>query len=165
VSPALPVSSPLDRFMINKIKILYNKYREVISYLFFGGLTTAVSFVTQIGASYLFRQYSPNSLGANTAAATVVSWICAVTFAFFVNKIYVFRNVSSKKSDWFKQAGAFYSARLITLFLEVGFMYLTVDVWLGDSYEWLMKIAAQVFIVIGNFFISKFWVFKKKKSQ
>ncbi|MCL2035811.1 MAG: GtrA family protein [Oscillospiraceae bacterium] len=151
--------------MVTKLKNLYTKHREVISYLFFGGLTTVVSFVSQITASHFFKLHSPDFLGATTLPATTVSWICAVTFAFFVNKIFVFRNAETKKADWFKQAGIFYGSRLTTLAAEIGFLYLTVDVWLGSQYEGLMKIFAQIFIVIGNYFISKFLVFKNKKED
>jgi len=137
--------------MIGKIKELYNKYREVISYLFFGGLTTLVSISTQFIADYV---------GAGTILATTISWVCAVTYAFFVNKIFVFQNKSDKKREWLSQAAAFYGARLTTYFMELGFMVLTVDV-LGFNMH-LMKIVAQVFIIIGNYLLSKFLIFKKK---
>lgn len=137
--------------MIEKAKTLYKKHREIISYLFFGGLTTLVSILTQYAADYL---------GANTALATTISWVCAVTFAFFVNKVFVFKSVSKKKRDWLKQGLTFYGARLTTYFMEIGFMIITVDV-LGFNMH-LMKIIAQVFILIGNYLLSKFWIFKKK---
>ncbi|MCL2633780.1 MAG: GtrA family protein [Oscillospiraceae bacterium] len=125
--------------------------REIILYIFFGGLTTLVSIGTQYLADYL---------GANTALATTISWICAVTFAFFVNKIFVFQNKSEKASGWFKQALGFYAARLTTYVLEMGFMLLTVEVLLWNMH--LMKIIAQVFVLVGNYLLSKFWVFRKK---
>jgi len=137
--------------MIGKIKELYHKYREVISYLFFGGLTTVVSIAVQFIADYF---------GAGTILATTISWVCAVTYAFCVNKVFVFQNKSEKKRQWFSQAFTFYGARLTTYFMEIGFMLLTVNV-LGLNMH-LMKVVAQVFIVIGNYLLSKFWIFKKK---
>jgi putative flippase GtrA len=137
--------------MIDKLKILYNKHSEIINYIFFGGLTTLVSLTVRYIAYYN---------GVELNIAQIIAWICSVTFAFFVNKIFVFKNKSSKKSDWFKQAGQFYSARLTTLLLELGFMNLTVRV-LGLS-EFAMILVVQLFILAGNYLISKFWVFRKK---
>jgi len=134
--------------MYIKLKNLYLKHRELISYVFFGGLTTLVS----IGSHYAVLFFLPD----NTAVATTVSWVCAVTFAFFVNRIFVFKS----RSNRFKQAVQFYGARLTTYFLELGFMLVTVQVLFFNEY--IMKIIAQVFILVVNYLLSKFWIFKKK---
>jgi putative flippase GtrA len=131
------------------MKVL-KKYKEIIRYVFFGGLTTIVS----IGV-----QFSAHILGAGTALATTIAWICAVTFAFVVNKIFVFES----KESWLKQAAAFFAARLATYFLELGFMLLTVEILLFNMHA--MKITAQVFVLAGNFLISKFLIFKKEKNK
>ncbi|MCL1903493.1 MAG: GtrA family protein [Oscillospiraceae bacterium] len=144
----------------NKIKELYKKYREIISYVFFGGLTTVVSLASRFISQYLFEQYSPEFLGATTLAATTVAWICAVTFAFIVNKVFVFQNKDNKAADWFKQAATFYGARLTTYFMELGFMLLTVDVLKFNMY--IMSFIAQVFILVGNYLLSKFLIFRKR---
>ncbi|MCL1789178.1 MAG: GtrA family protein [Oscillospiraceae bacterium] len=141
--------------MIGKIKPLYQKYREMISYVFFGGLTTVVSIAVHYAVIFWVTD--------DTAIATTVSWICSVTFAFFVNKIFVFKSVSEKKSDWFKQGMTFYGARVTTYLLELGFMLLTVRALQFDEY--IMKLVAQVFILAANYLLSKFWVFKKKKEK
>jgi putative flippase GtrA len=140
--------------MYDKLMTLYKKHREKITYLFFGGMTTVVSLVVRFTAYFL---------GVELNIAQIISWICAVTFAFFVNKIFVFRNKSAKKSEWFKQAAQFYGARLTTLAMELGFMNLTVKVFGWN--EMLMILVVQVFIFIGNYIISKFWVFRKKKGD
>jgi putative flippase GtrA len=149
--------------MISKLKNIYEKRRELILYVFFGGLTTGISFITLLVAAYLFERFSPDFLGAITTPAAVVSWLCAVTFAFFVNKIFVFRNISERKRDWFKQAAMFYGARVATLAFEIAFLLVTVD-WLGFNLA-LMKIVEQVFIVIGNYLLSKFLIFRKKGNN
>ena len=128
--------------MLKKIK----NRKELILYIIFGGLTTLVSILTQ---------YLADFLGAGTAVATAISWICAVTFAFVVNKLFVFKS----RAKWFRQAVAFYGARLTTFFLELGFMLLTVDLLLLNMH--VMKVFAQVFVLIGNYLISKYFVFKK----
>jgi len=120
--------------------------KELTLYIIFGGLTTLVSILTQ---------YLADFLGANTVIATTISWICAVTFAFVVNKLFVFKS----KAKWFRQAAAFCGARLTTYFLELGFMLLTVEVLLMNMH--VMKVIAQVFVLAGNYLISKYFVFKK----
>jgi putative flippase GtrA len=134
-----------------RLQDLYYKYESMLLYIFFGGLTTIVSIATQYIADYL---------GANTALATTISWICAVTFAFFTNKSCVFKSKTETKTDFFKQMLAFYGARLVSYFLEMGFMILTVDIFHLKMH--IMKIIAQVFILTINYLFSKLVIFRKK---
>lgn len=136
------------------IQDFYDKHESVLLYLIVGGLTTFVS---------LAAQYIPKYIGLPTAANTTISWICAVTFAFFANKVWVFKNESHTVRDWLGQAAAFYGARLVTYFLELGFMLLTVDVLLQNEY--IMKIIAQVFILVINYLFSKLVIFRNKKGD
>ncbi|MDR2558154.1 MAG: GtrA family protein [Oscillospiraceae bacterium] len=129
---------------------IFKKHRELALYIFFGGLTTLVSIAVQFGADYL---------GANIAAATTLAWICAVTFAFIVNKTFVFKS----KSHWLRQAATFCGARLSTYFLELGFMLVTVENLLFNMH--VMKIIAQVFVLMGNYLFSKFFIFRKKEQK
>ena len=71
-----------------------------------------------------------------------------MTFAFFTNKVWVFKNESKTRKDWLSQAAAFYSARLVTYFLELGFMSFTVRVL--EQNEYVMKLIAQIFILVLN---------------
>ena len=136
------------------IQELYDKYESAILYLIVGGMTTVVSLITQ---------YIPAFLGLPTEVNTVISWVCAVTFAFFTNKVWVFKNNSNKRSDWIRQAFSFYGARIVTLLLELGFMILTVRVL--HQNEYIMKLIAQIFIIILNYFFSKLIVFRKKSDS
>lgn len=151
----------LDKFIANILKIFpkfirdfYYKHESVMLYLIVGAMTTAVSIVTQ---------YIPLLMGFPTEVNTTVSWICAVTFAFFTNKAWVFKNESKTKSDWIKQAAAFYGARLATYFLELAFMSFTVRAM--HQNEYLMKLIAQVFILVINYLFSKLVVFRKKTPK
>lgn len=136
------------------IQDFYDRHESVLLYLIVGALTTAVSLVTQ---------YIPKLMGFPTEVNTTVSWICAVTFAFFTNKVWVFKNESNTKKDWLSQAAAFYGARLVTYFLELGFMILTVRVL--SQNEYIMKLVAQVFILIINYLFSKLVIFRKKDGE
>lgn len=133
---------------------LYYKYESALLYIFFGGLTTLVSVGTQ------FISYA---LGASTAAATSISWIIAVMFAFFSNKLWVFGSKSFEKKLFLREFFSFIGARLLSFLLELGFMLLTVDVLLWNKY--IMKLIAQVFVLVLNYIFSKFFIFKKKKEK
>lgn len=151
----------LDRLIAKILKIFpkfirdfYYKHESVMLYLLVGAMTTAVSLITQ---------YIPLLMGFPTEVNTTVSWICAVTFAFFTNKVWVFKNESRTKSDWIKQAAAFYGGRLTTYFLELAFMSFTVRVL--HQNEYVMKLIAQVFILVINYLFSKLVVFGKKREK
>ena len=136
------------------IRDFYYKHESVMLYLIVGAMTTAVS---------LIAQYIPASLGLPTAANTTISWICAVTFAFFANKVWVFKDEAKEKSDWIRQASSFYAARLVTYFTELGFMVLTVDVL--SQNEYIMKLIAQIFVLTVNYLFSKFYIFRKRPDS
>ncbi|MCL1831429.1 MAG: GtrA family protein [Oscillospiraceae bacterium] len=137
--------------MIGKLKRLYGKYREAVTYVFFGGCTTLVGLIVRYAAFYA---------GIELNIADIISWVCAVTFAFFVNKVFVFRNKSSGRKEWIRQAASFYAARLLTLGVQLVFMNVTVYV-LGLR-EDVMILVVQVFIFVGNYLLSKFLIFRKK---
>lgn len=136
------------------IQKLYYKYESALLYIFFGGLTTLVS----VGV-----QFIAYALDAGTTAATSISWICAVTFAFFTNKVWVFGSKSFEKKLFLREFFSFYGARLFSFLLELGFMVLTVDVLLWNKY--IMKLIAQVFVLVLNYIFSRFLVFRKKKEK
>ena len=139
----------------------FQKNREVLMYLFFGVMTTLVSFVTAGIAKYLCENAG---LGKSAVSniSTVVSWICAVTFAYVTNRIWVFDSKAKGKKGIFAEMVSFYSGRLFTLFVEMGMMWLGYSV-MGINF-WVTKIAANVVVLILNYVISKLFVFKKKKE-
>lgn len=141
------------------IRDLYYKHEDLILYLIFGGLTTVVSFLSQGLVALIMG--TDTALAVNVA--TGFSWICAVTFAFVTNKKYVFKSVTDTKKAFWTEVGTFYSARIVSLVLEIAIMNI-FNVILGFNY-WVVKIFAQVFIVIANYAFSKLVVFKDRKSN
>ncbi len=137
------------------MKEIYIKYKEMINYLIVGGLTTCVSLLTY----YLltFTILNPN-ISTELQIATIISWIISVLFAFFTNKKYVFE---SKNKFNFKEMISFILSRLSTLFIEMLLMYLLVTICKYN--DKIMKIAVQIIVIILNYLLSKFLVFKKKK--
>lgn len=138
---------PLLRFFYP----FYEKHREGLLYLFFGVLTTAVSW----GSFYLL--YYVASLDELTA--NLLSWCAAVTFAFATNRIFVF----AAKGNLLREALSFLASRLTTLLFEEGWILLFVTL-LSFEAMWV-KIAGNVFVLILNYLLSKFFVFKKDKND
>lgn len=138
----------------NKCLELYKKYEEIINYLIVGGLTTVVS----LGSYYLciYTFLNPD-VWYQLQAANIISWICAVTFAYFANRIFVFKSKNQKK---LKEAVSFYSSRIATLLMEMGIMFVFVTLLhLNDK---IMKLVVQVVVTVANYILSKIFVFKKK---
>ena len=135
---------------------IYRKYREQINYLIVGGLTTIVS----LAAYWLCTQTFLNPEDAiQLQAANVFSWVCAVTFAYYTNRRFVF---FSKEQNKWKEAGKFFLSRVTTLLMEMGIMGLGVSVLRID--DRIVKLAAQVIIIIANYILSKLLVYRKKED-
>lgn len=142
--------------MLGKIKELYVKYKELINYLIVGVLTTVVSLGTYYGCVLTFLD--PQS-AVQLQIANILSWIAAVTFAYFTNRKYVFE---STNSNMMQEAVKFYASRLSTLGMDMVIMFVGVT-WLGFS-DKIMKLVVQVVVTIANYVISKFLVFKKEEK-
>lgn len=140
---------------IKEFKIFLKKYSEVISYLFFGVLTTLINLATFWILSTVFN--------LETIAATVAAWIIAVAFAFITNKIWVFKSKTKTNQETTKEAVMFVIARLITLGVEVFLMWLMVDNFKQDKLIW--KLLCNIITVILNYLFSKLIVFKEKKTK
>ena len=140
--------------IIKKVWNLYKKYDEMINYLIVGGLTTVVSLGTYYFCVYTFL--NPNN-AFQLQIANIISWISCVTFAYFTNRIFVFK---SKRTDILKEAISFYGSRIATLLLEMGIMFVFVTILhFNDK---IIKLVAQVVITILNYVLSKLLIFKKK---
>ena len=141
---------------MNKIVELYKKYKEIINYLIVGGLTTVVSMAIFYGSTWTF-------LDGNDAfelqVANVISWVGAVLFSYFANRVFVFE---SKEKNIFKELMAFLSSRVVTLLLDMGTMFV-LSTLLHINYNF-SKIVAMVLVTVGNYVISKIFVFKKKEK-
>lgn len=130
---------------------LYEKYKQVLLYLFFGGVVTLVS----IGSFALCE----TGLKMNELVANVISWILAVSVAYATNRTWVFGS-KAKGVDFWKEMASFFSGRVLTLVMEEAILLVFVT-WLGFPGIWV-KVAAQIAVLVGNYFISKVIVFRKK---
>lgn len=134
-----------------KLPKIFN--RETVNYIVFGVMTTVVSFISQM----LFH-----AMSWNTAFSTVGSWVCAVTFAYITNKLFVFESHTDTLKAFLRELWLFVAARLASLVIEVGLMLLLVDL-LGLPTAG-SKMAGQIIILITNYVLSKLIVFRKKDT-
>ena len=135
---------------MDKIKALFIKYREVISYLFFGGLTTVVNY-----AAYLLTAPFFNT----TTIPTAIAWVLAVIFAYVTNRIFVFHSQARGAKVLLREILSFFGARVLSGIVDVGIMWVFAD-HLGFN-DKLMKLASNVFVVIFNYIASKLIIFRK----
>ena len=89
--------------------------------------------------------------------ANIISWVAAVTFAYFTNRKFVFE---SKNPDMLKEASAFVGARVATLLMDMLCMFIMVTcMGLSDK---IAKLVVQVIVTVANYVVSKIFVFRKK---
>ena len=148
--------------MIKKIKELLIRYREVLLYLIFGGLTTVVDW----GLSFLLYHFWGEAIEANAIlihGANVIAWAAAVLFAFVTNRIWVFKSDKKGLLPILGELGSFAGGRVMTLLLQEAIFVIFFDI-MGIN-EFLVKIIAAVLVIILNYVISKLFVFRKKKDK
>ena len=142
---------------MEKIKELYLKYKEIVNYLIVGVLTTLVGLGVYYGL--VFTILDPKN-PIQLQVANIISWIAAVTFAYFTNRRFVFE---SKSENVLNEAARFYLARVGTLLMDMGIMFAGVTLMgLNDKY---VKLFVQVVVTVANYIFSKFLVFKKDSSD
>ena len=126
---------------------------QVTNYIIVGILTTIVS----LSAYYILVLTILNPEDALLLQiANIISWIAAVTFAYFANRKYVFE---SKNEHMMMEAMKFYVSRLGTLAIDMAIMYVGVT-WLSFN-DKIVKIIVQIIVIIANYILSKWFVFDK----
>ena len=151
--------------VIRIIYPFYKKHKGIFLYLFFGALTTLVSIF-----SFVFCE---KVIGLDIMTTNVISWVLAVSFAYFTNKKWVFNASGTGASETARELGTFALGRVGTLGLDTVLTFGTV--WALDALGYVpfkfiivftadlwSKIVASVVVIISNYVISKFLVFKKK---
>lgn len=139
---------------MNDLKRIEKKYEELIAYLIVGGMTTVVSLCTYYLCVIIFLN---PGIAWQLQLANIFSWIAAVTFAYIMSRIFVFK---SKRKDWLNEAAAFYSSRIVTLLMDMMIMFGMVTIC--GANDKLAKLVVQVVVTVGNYILSKLFVFKSK---
>ena len=137
--------------MIEKIRAFVEKHWDMVSYLFFGVLTTIVNYLV----------YLPlyNLLGISAAVSNIIAWVAAVAFAYVTNKPFVCESDDWSMKTVLPELGKFVGCRAASGGLETALILLTVDIlgWNGN----IWKLIISVLVVILNYVSSKLLVFRK----
>ena len=129
----------------------WDKYKDIILYLIFGGLTTAVNIAVY--------WVSVHVLGTGVMFGTVAAWVLAVLFAYLTNRELVFHSSASGGREILKEIGSFFACRLGTGVMDWVIMFVFVTVLHFD--DMVIKILSNIIVIVLNFILSKFVIFKK----
>ncbi len=140
--------------MKEKLTVLYKKYEAIILYIFFGVCATLVNM-----AGYALFY---NILGISNLISTILAWVAAFLFAFFTNKLFVFKSKRSSARELMLEFVSFFGCRAATGVLDVAIMYLAVDMMGWNSLLW--KFISNVIVTILNYVASKFFIFANRNK-
>lgn len=143
---------------MEKIRELWQRYREVLSYLIFGVLTTLVNIV----GYWLARQ-----LGLITAVANALALTLSILFAYVTNRLWVFES-RTHGAEALREFAQFILCRAGTALVDEAIMVAGVE-WLGPRlfggksslWELGVKVFASVLVIALNYVFSKLVIFKK----
>lgn len=126
------------------------KNKEIISYIFFGGLTVFINIV----AYWIFYNY----LNLSLVLSNTLAWIVAVIFAFITNKLFVFNSKTATKAQFFKEISSFFMFRLLSYLIDMSMMFFMVtSLSINDM---ISKIIVNIVVIIFNYIASKLFIFK-----
>lgn len=142
---------------MNKLAELIKKlyYNETMRYLFIGGCTTLVNLIS-------FAIFC-DVMGMDVTLGNVLSIILAILFAYITNKIFVFSSRTNGIKEMLSEFCRFVGGRLSTMAIEVGGVYLIHNM-MGQP-KMAAKLVTQILVIIGNYFISKFFVFRNRQGE
>lgn len=160
--------------------------KQLILYLLFGAFTTVCSllawyFTLRLGVAIWHDENGDPTAFLDVLGSTS-QWVVGVVSAFITNKKWVFTDADHGTKVTFKQFGIFCSSRVATYFLEAG-INLAIIFLLDDllhyhapvfnafhshfelsSRIWA-KLISSIVVVVTNYFISKWFVFRKKDEK
>ena len=137
------------------IKKLCIKYKSIILYCIFGGLTTLTDFIVYLTCTRIFH--------LDEQIATWSAWFFAVLFAFFTNRKWVFNADKTSKRGFLYQLVSFFGSRVASGLLNSAMIFIFFTK-LGIN-DIVVKIFTSVIVVILNYILSKLIVFRKKKTE
>lgn len=126
-----------------------NKHNDIILYLLFGVLTTAVNWIVY----FLLLHF----IEISAVVCNAVAWFIAVLFAFVTNKLFVFKSTNWHLKKVLTEAAAFWGCRLITGIFESFIILFFVDILNRSGFLW--KIIASTFVLVFNYIGSKRIIF------
>lgn len=127
------------------------KHKDILLYIIFGICTTLVNMVVYWFCAHILHLF--------VVVSTVISWVISVLFAYVTNRKYVFHSKKSSYKDIVKEMFSFFSCRFLTGLLDVGFMFIFVDLF--HMNDMIIKIVSNIIVIVLNYVASKIFIFKK----
>lgn len=141
--------------VIHTAKSVFERFRYIIAYLFFG----ACSMVANLVAYYICYQ----TLGISNIFSTAIAWFVAVLFAFITNKLWVFESKSFGPNVIVRELVSFFGCRVATGLLDLCIMFVSVDCFAQNEMLW--KTIANVVVIVLNYASSRLIVFRVGKDK
>ncbi len=143
--------------------------KETLTYVLFGGMTTLINLV-------VFKVFDLFFAGRWYLLTNTIAWIVAVAFAFVTNKLFVFESKRWTFDVLKKEIPGFFSARIGSSFIEQGGLWCFVELLHFDEKVFdfklvqlggkiMAKIIIGVVVVVLNYLLSKFVIFKKNHKS
>ncbi len=125
--------------------------RNMVAYVIAGIAATALNF-------FLFWVFI-DLLHWETNLSNTLSVIITIFFAYFCNKIFVFRTHTSGLMTFLREITTFFASRFVTMLIEIGGVFFFCTVLHFEPL--IVKIALNVVVIVLNYVFSKFIVFRK----
>ena len=141
------------------MQALWQKYKSILAYLFWGVVTTIVNL-----ASY---QWLSTGLHWNFEVATVIAWFLSVLVAYFTNKVWVFGSDYTSVKAFVVEFIQFFFFRGLTLLLDMLIVYIGVSLlgFRSPLGQFIVKIIDNILVVIANYVFSKWLIFKSNEKM
>lgn len=137
------------------LKQIWEKYSDAIPYIFFGVCTTGVNVLAYWLCAHLF--------GLTVMLSTIVAWVLAVLFAYITNRKWVFHSEARSFEDIMKEGASFFGCRLATGVLDWTCMFVFVKILCWN--DLLIKVIANIAVIVLNYIASKFFIFKRGNND
>jgi putative flippase GtrA len=140
------------------LKTLWDKYKSIVAYLFWGVVTTVVNLATfQILSSGIHWNYE---------VATVIAWFVSVLVAYFTNKVWVFGSHYTTVSDFITELFRFFFYRALTLVIDIVITFVGISVlgFKDPLGQFIVKVIDNVIVVVANYIFSKWLIFNNNKK-
>jgi putative flippase GtrA len=140
------------------LKELWDKYKSIVAYLFWGVVTTIVNLATfQILSSGIHWNYE---------VATVIAWFVSVLVAYFTNKVWVFGSHYTTVSDFIAEIFCFFFYRALTLVIDIVITFVGISVlgFKDPLGQFIVKVIDNVIVIVANYIFSKWLIFNNNKK-
>lgn len=127
------------------------RYKEIVRYFVCGVQTTAVNLIT----FWLFAEI----IKCSTMLSTAFAWFFSASFAYYVNKTFVFESKRNTFRALLKEGASFFEVRMLSGIFETVAMVILIDYFHAPK-MW-MKLLVGIVVTVANYIVSKMYIFQK----